>query len=100
MKKRILVVGSGGAGLVAAIAAKRSGADVSVVSKARRGLGTCTTHAGGIFTLACGGLSPDEHYRKTLETGHHQNDERLVKVLSEEAEAALRELARWGVHRV
>ncbi len=97
MKKRVLVIGSGGAGLVAAIAARRRGADVQVVSKASRGLGTCTAHAGGIFTLACGGLSPEEHYRKTLETGHHQNDERLVKVLSEDAEKTLRELVRWGV---
>lgn len=98
MKAQVVVIGSGGAGLVAAIAAKRSGADVWLVSKTKRGLGTCTAYAGGIFSLACGDVSSREHFEKTMETGKHLNDSDLVRVLSEEAEGVLRELIRWGVN--
>ncbi|NLV64803.1 MAG: FAD-binding protein [Synergistaceae bacterium] len=98
MKAQVVVIGSGGAGLVAAIAAKRSGADVWLVSKTKRSLGTCTAYAGGIFSLACGDVSSREHFEKTMETGKHLNDSDLVRVLSEEAEGVLRELIRWGVN--
>lgn len=97
MTKRIIVIGTGGAGLVAAIAARKSGADVVLLSKTSRGLGTCTAYSGGVFTLACGGVSPGEHYEKTLKTGHGINDTILAKVLSEEAEKALLTLVDWGV---
>jgi succinate dehydrogenase/fumarate reductase flavoprotein subunit len=97
MTKRIVVIGTGGAGLVAAIAARQAGAEVVLLSKTRRGLGTCTAYAAGKFTLACGGLSPEEHYKKTLEIGHGINDPLLLKVLTEEAERAMLTLAGWGV---
>ncbi len=97
MTKRIVVIGTGGAGLVAAIAARQAGAEVVLLSKTRRGLGTCTAYAAGKFTLACGGLSPEEHYGKTLEIGHGINDPLLLKVLTEEAERAMLTIAGWGV---
>ncbi len=97
MRKRIVVIGTGGAGLVAAIAARQAGAEVVLLSKTQRGLGTCTAYSAGKFTLACGGLSPAEHYEKTLEIGHGINDPLLLKVLTEEAERAILTLAGWGV---
>ena len=97
MTKRIVVIGTGGAGLVAAIAARKSGAEVVVLSKTGRGLGTCTAYSAGVFTLACCGLSPEEHYEKTLKTGQGINDTSLVKVMTEEAERALGTLVEWGV---
>ena len=66
-RENVLVVGSGGACLVAAIAARRSGADVWS-SKGKAGPWYMHRPCRGIFTLACGGFSPEEHYRKTLET--------------------------------
>jgi succinate dehydrogenase/fumarate reductase flavoprotein subunit len=97
MTKRVVVIGSGGAGLVAAITAKKAGADVVLLSKTNRGSGTCTAYSAGIFSLACCGLSPEEHYKKTLETGHYLNDKSLVKVMTEEAEKTLRTLVDWGL---
>ncbi|MFP4483102.1 MAG: FAD-binding protein [Thermovirgaceae bacterium] len=99
MKKRVIVIGAGGAGLVAAVAARKAGAEeVLVLSKTTRGLGTCTAYSAGIFSLACCGLSPQEHYGKTMETGHYLNDKDLVRILTEEAEGIHRTVADWGVH--
>jgi len=97
MTKRVTVIGSGGAGLVAAIAARKAGADVVVLSKTTRTTATCTAYAAGVFSLACCGLSPDEYFKKTMETGHYLNDSALVKILTEEAESTFQTLMRWGV---
>ncbi len=97
MTKRVVVIGSGGAGLVAAITAKRAGAEVLLISKTDRCRGTCTAYSAGIFSLACCGLSPEEHYKKTMETGHYLNDPVLVKILTEEAESTFQTLIQWGV---
>lgn len=96
--KRVIVIGSGGAGLTAAITARKAGFEVLVISKTSRGLGTCTAYSAGIFSLACGGVSPAEHYEKTMRTGGGINDKDMVRVLSEEAEKALMTLKDWGVN--
>ena len=46
-KTDVLVVGSGGAGLRAAIAAREEGCDVVVLSKCSPGLATCTAISNG-----------------------------------------------------
>jgi len=97
LPKRIIVIGSGGAGLVAAIAARRPGVDVTVVSKTPKGLATCTAYAGGIFTLGCGRVQPECHASKTMEIGCYMNDPALVQVFSEKAKASLEEIISWGV---
>ena len=97
MTKRVVVVGTGGAGLAAAVAAREAGRDVVVVSKTKRAFASCTVYSAGIFTLACGGLSPEEHYERTLKTGCGVNEPALVKILSNEGEQALMTLRGWGV---
>jgi len=96
-KADVVVVGGGGAGLCAAIAAAEEGASVTLVSKTPVGLGTCTTYAGGGFTLAAGGVTPQEHREMTLDIGRHLNDKDLVTVLSEEGAAAIGRLQSYGV---
>ncbi|MBP6332110.1 MAG: FAD-binding protein [Aminivibrio sp.] len=49
MKKRIIVVGSGGAGLTAAVAAAKRGAEVLLLSKTACGDANCTAYSGGSF---------------------------------------------------
>ncbi|MDP3486411.1 MAG: FAD-dependent oxidoreductase [Bacillota bacterium] len=93
----VVVIGAGGAGLCAAVAAKQQGAKVVVITKTRSGLGTCTAYAGGGFTLACGSMTVAEHSRLTQKVGRGINDPSLVNVLSSEGEAALRELAALGI---
>lgn len=97
MRTDVLVIGAGGAGLTAAIAARRAGAEVILCSKTSVGLGGCTAYAGGGFTLAAGKVSPEEHRANTWSIGRHVNQQTLLNVLSAEGEQALRELQGWGV---
>ena len=94
----VLVIGSGGAGLRAAIAARERGAEVLVLSKSPLGSASCTMYSGGLFTFSVpGGLSFEEHYQNTLMTGRGLCDKRLAYVLCEEGPEAVRELERFGV---
>jgi len=93
----VAVIGAGGAGLCAAVAARRQGAKVVVITKTQSGLGTCTTYAGGGFTLACGKVTPDEHSSMTQKVGRGINNQDLVSVFSAEGEKALRELESLGI---
>ncbi len=93
----VVVIGAGGAGLTAAIAARQQGARVALLSKTASGLGTCTAYAGGGFTLAVGQVTPEEHAIRTKEIGRQINQDALVEVLSREGAKALEELQRWGI---
>lgn len=97
VNRRIIVIGSGGAGLVAAIAARKPGTEVVVLSKTPLGTGSCTAYAAGIFTLGCGQVAPEMHASKTLEIGCHVNDLNLVQIFSENARKSMEELQSWGV---
>lgn len=93
----VLVVGSGAAGLRAAIAAKEKGADVMVVSKGGTGKGTCTILSGGAFAGAPDEKSLAVHRDRTLQTGRGLNHPELVDLLVEEGPARLQELLAWGL---
>ncbi len=97
MKKRVIVAGSGGAGLTAAISARRSGAEVLLLSKTACGGANCTAYSGGLFSLSSGKISPDDHYGRIMETGRYVNDPSLVRTLADSSEAALRTISEWGV---
>lgn len=96
-KRKVVIVGAGGAGLTAAIEASLAGADVSVITKTSAGLGTCTAYSAGIFTLPVCGMTKEEHFRRTMEVGKGINDPSLVKVLSERSEISLKRLSELGV---
>jgi succinate dehydrogenase/fumarate reductase flavoprotein subunit len=96
-QKKVIVVGAGGAGLTAAIEAAMAGADVTVISKTSAGLGTCTAYGAGFFTLPVCGVTPKEHFAKTIEVGKGINDPSLVRILSEKSEESLKRLAELGV---
>jgi fumarate reductase (CoM/CoB) subunit A len=93
----ILVVGTGGAGLRAAIEADERGASVVVVSKAPAGMNNATVVAGGGFRAAIEGFTSEEHYEDTLRVGNRLNDRRLVEVFASEGGMRVLELKRFGV---
>ena len=70
----VLVIGTGGAGLRAAISAHEHGAHVVVVCKATAGYNNATVHAGGGFRAAVEGLTPEEHLEDTVRVGFNVND--------------------------
>ncbi len=96
----VLVVGSGAAGMYAAIAAERDGANVLLVDKSLIGRGGATIMAQMTVAAAVGEQEADHwthHLKDTLEAGRGLNDERLAAVLCEEASERIRELDDWNV---
>jgi fumarate reductase (CoM/CoB) subunit A len=93
----VLVIGSGGAGLRASIAAAEEGQEVLVLSKTTAGLATSTLLSYGAFGSSGFGMSAEEHFQSTLKVGHGRNDRTLVRILAEEGPARISELRERGV---
>jgi len=93
----VLVIGSGGTGLRAAIEARNNGASVCIVTKGKLGFGSCTSIANGIFRVSKGGNEVSKHYQETLEAGKFLNNRRLVRVLVNNAWRAVKDLESYGV---
>ena len=92
----VLVIGSGGAGVRAAIEASRYGG-VVLVSKTIAGKGGCTTMAeGGFNAVLREADSIDVHREDTLKGGAYLNDPALVDALVHEAPERMNDLVRWG----
>ena len=101
---RVLVVGSGIAGLTAALAASADGHEVTVATKSTLD-DTATAHAqGGIAAVigagagagAGAGDSVAAHVRDTLTAGAGLGDRRAIEVLCGSADARIRELIALG----
>jgi succinate dehydrogenase / fumarate reductase, flavoprotein subunit len=96
----VLVIGSGAAGMYAAIEASRGGARVFLVDRSLIGRGGATVMAQMTVAAALGEEVPDaprHHYDDTIAAGRGLCDETLAKLLCEEAPACIRELDAWGV---
>jgi succinate dehydrogenase/fumarate reductase flavoprotein subunit len=93
----VLVIGSGGAGLRAAIEAEARGADVIIVSKSPTGMKTASVVTNGWFRAAVGGVTKEEHYNATMAGGKDINDTALVKVMVEEGPSRIMELEKYGM---
>jgi succinate dehydrogenase / fumarate reductase flavoprotein subunit len=95
----VLVIGSGGAGMRAAIAATEAGADVLVIGKRHR-LDAHTVLAAGGINAALGTRDPQDswqqHFADTLVEGHFLGDPQMVEILARESPRAIQELADWG----
>ena len=100
----VLVIGGGGAGLRAAIAAAEEGARVAIVSQSRVGYGGLTTISGGAFATVQPadeiGLEPpgwQGHFEDTVKGGHYLCDQALARQLALRVPSELRQLERFGV---
>jgi succinate dehydrogenase / fumarate reductase flavoprotein subunit len=95
----VLVIGTGGAGLRAAIAARQAGVDVVVIGKRNR-LDAHTVLAAGGINAALGTVDPEDswqqHFADTVREGYSLSDPRVVEIMTSEAPAAINELAAWG----
>jgi len=96
-KSDIIVIGSGGAGLSAAISAARLGKKVLVVSKLSPGAGSSTTVSNSSFRNSCPHYFKEQHYQDTLITGLGLNEVQLVKTLTESGEEEIQALKHMGV---
>src|SRR4030088_1985358 len=96
----VLILGSGGAGMYAAIEAARAGCSVLLAARSLIGRGGATVMAQMTVAVALGSETPDHwnfHYNDTLQAGRGLCDERLAQLLCEEGPACIREMEEWGI---
>jgi len=92
----VLVIGAGSAGSMAAIAANEQGASVIIVTKDKLPSG-CSPISMGIVNAAVSPAdSPNLHFKDTVIGGGYLNDQRLARILAEEALTAVRKLESLG----
>jgi succinate dehydrogenase / fumarate reductase, flavoprotein subunit len=96
----VLVIGSGAAGMYAAIEAARGGAAVLLADRSLIGRAGATVMAQMTVAAALGEEVPDDprhHFEDTIAAGRGLCDEELARLLTADAPACIRELDRWGV---
>ncbi|MFZ2015901.1 MAG: fumarate reductase/succinate dehydrogenase flavoprotein subunit [Nocardioides sp.] len=95
----VIVIGAGGSGLRAAIAAQEGGAKVAVVCKSLLGKAHTVMAEGGA-AAALGNLWPDDnwqvHFRDTMRGGKMLNNWRMAQLHAQEAPERVLELEDWG----
>ncbi len=95
----VVVIGAGGSGLRAAIAAHEAGARTAVVCKSLLGKAHTVMAEGGI-AAAMGNLWPDDnwkvHFRDTMRGGKLLNNWRMAELHAKEAPERVWELEQWG----
>jgi fumarate reductase flavoprotein subunit len=99
----VVVIGSGGAGLSAAVSAREAGADVVIFEKMGIPGGNTIRATGGInaagtpYQEAAGiNDNPDLFYNDTMKGGYEKNDPALVRNLAEKSAASLAWLTGMG----
>jgi len=94
---KLAIIGSGGAGLAAALEAAGSTDDIILVTKTRIGSSNTALAQGGISVSFGIGDSEEAHYRDTLKCGHFRNVPRLARTMVKEGRSVLRWLESLGV---
>ncbi len=104
----VIVIGSGGAGLLAAIEACDLGASVMLVSNGAAGKSGATMMAGADITLDGGGAasiglqgnksdSKDRFFHDILVQGYYLNNQKMVEAYVRDAPVRTKEMIDWGM---
>jgi succinate dehydrogenase / fumarate reductase flavoprotein subunit len=95
----VLVIGAGGAGLRAAIAASAAGVSVGLVCKSLLGKAHTVMAEGGV-AAALGNVDDRDswqvHFADTMRGGQYLNNWRMAELHAREAPDRVRELEAWG----
>ncbi|MER5310175.1 fumarate reductase/succinate dehydrogenase flavoprotein subunit [Streptomyces sp. NPDC002773] len=95
----VVVVGAGGAGLRAAIEARRAGARTAVICKSLFGKAHTVMAEGGIAASMANVHPQDDwktHFRDTMRGGKFLNQWRMAELHAQEAPERVWELEAWG----
>jgi len=93
----VLVIGSGAAGLAAAVSAERAGARVALATKGSLQSCNSAKAQGGIQAAFAEDDSPEQHAEDVWRSSHETADHGLVEVLTGEARATIGWLEELGV---
>ena len=92
----VLVIGSGAAGLAAAVSAESAGARVAVATKTTLQANNSSKAQGGIQAPLGPDDSPEIHAEDVVRSSHDTADTRLVEILTSEAASAISWLEQQG----
>ncbi len=95
----VLVIGAGGAGLRAAIAAAAAGSSVGLVCKSLLGKAHTVMAEGGVAAALANVDARDNwqvHFADTMRGGQYVNNWRMAELHAREAPDRVRELEAWG----
>ena len=95
----VLVIGAGGAGLRAAIAASSEGAKVAVITKSLLGKAHTVMAEGGMAAALAYVDDRDSwrvHFADTMRGGQYLNNWRMAELHAKESPDRVRELEAWG----
>jgi succinate dehydrogenase / fumarate reductase flavoprotein subunit len=95
----VLIIGAGGAGLRAAVAAVAAGRSVGVVCKSLLGKAHTVMAEGGMAAAMAHSDDRDTwsmHFRDTMVGGRYLNNPRMAELHAKEAPDRVRELEAWG----
>lgn len=97
----VLVIGSGGAGLRAAIEAKKAGVEVTVIGKRQKEDVHTVLAAGGI-NAALGNVDKEDswqqHYADTMIEGYGLSESRMAELMAKESPKLVKEIDAWGAN--
>ncbi len=97
----VLIIGSGGAGLRAAIEAKEQGMDVIVLGKRQRTDVHTVLAAGGI-NAAFGNVDPEDsweqHFADTYIEGYGLSEPEVVEIMAKESPMLVEKIDKWGAN--
>ena len=95
----VLIIGAGGAGLRAAIAATERELSVGIVTKSLLGKAHTVMAEGGM-AAAVGNVAPNDnwqtHFMDTMKSGKFINNWRMAEIFAKEAPDRVYELEQWG----
>ena len=95
----VLVIGSGGAGLRAAIEAKLAGKEVTIIGKRNKGDVHTVLAAGGI-NAAFGNVDSDDswqqHFADTYLEGYQIGESRTIEIMAKDSPDLVTEIDNWG----
>jgi succinate dehydrogenase/fumarate reductase flavoprotein subunit len=101
VQTEVLIIGGGGAGMRAAIAAADSGADVTLITKGQAARSGATPMACPSYQAAFAMEDPrdstDTAFEDTCYEGRYLGDENLIKALTSEATERAMEMLDYGV---
>ncbi len=98
-KYDVVIIGAGGAGLRAAVAAREAGARVAIICKSLFGKAHTVMAEGGV-AAAMGNVNENDswkvHFRDTMRGGKFLNHWRMAELHAKESAERVWELEQWG----
>jgi len=88
VKDRVIIIGAGLAGIVAAFTALRKGVEVLVLDRSGVGLGTNSALANGMFNGPRSDYPPQDYIADTIKTGKNLNVPWMVEYTAAQAEGS------------